>query len=119
MTMTTRTIVEDIPNSMNRRYFAEVDADDEVKIQREGDTVAEAARKAVSTLRYKADDAERKFVESGVLPRPDPVTELDRGTVLSLLDRASRDATDAKVPESVREAVAAFVEVAAGRARIA
>lgn len=66
--MKTRTIVEDVTGSRSRRYYAEVE-DTELNIRRESDSVAEAARRVVDAVRYKADDAERKFVEAGILPK--------------------------------------------------
>lgn len=120
MTMTTRTIVEDIPGSLNRRYLAEVDADDEVKIQREGVTVAEAARKVVAALRYKADDAERKFIESGVLPALPKVETVERKFIRDLLKRARRDALDVTGtwPLSIQEALNLLSVLADDHARI-
>lgn len=72
MTMKTRTITEDVDGTLNRRYFAEVEIGDELDVRREGKSAASAARVIVAALRYWADDAERKFIESGVLPTPPP-----------------------------------------------
>lgn len=68
--MKTRTIVEDVSGNLNRRYFAEAE-DDEVKVRREANDVREAARRIVDAIRHKADDIERKFIETGVLQKPD------------------------------------------------
>jgi hypothetical protein len=77
--MKTRTTIEDISGNLNRRYYAEVEvpateapgAKLEVDLRRSGDSAAQAARRVVDALRYCADDAERKFVESGTLPGPE------------------------------------------------
>lgn len=69
MTMKTRTITEDVAGSLNRRYFAELEVGDELEVKREGDTPERAARNVMDTIRYWADDVERKFVETGVMPR--------------------------------------------------
>jgi len=70
--MKTRSIVEDVSGSLNRRYFAEVEVDNDINVRREGHSTAEAAQKVVASIRYQADAAERKFVESGVLLKTDP-----------------------------------------------
>jgi len=68
MAMKTRTITEDVDGSLNRRYFAEIEVGDLVKVRREGNTTALAARAVCWRSGTGADDAERKFIESGVLP---------------------------------------------------
>jgi len=60
--MKTRSIVEDVSGSLNRRYFAEVEVDNDINVRREGHSTAEAAQKVVASIRYQADAAERKFV---------------------------------------------------------
>lgn len=126
MTMKTRTITEDVPGTQNRRYFAEVEADDEVYMRREGNTTAIAARSIVATLRCKADAAERRFVESGVLPatEPEPATTLQCQTVRELLARAGAEVTALSRFEHlgtmhVQEALNLLGVIADGRARIA
>lgn len=66
--MKTRTIVEDVSGNLNRRYFAEIESGTEVNVRCEGNDSAIAARNVINRLRYLADDAERKFIETGVLP---------------------------------------------------
>lgn len=51
MAMKTRTITEDAGGSLNNRYFAEVEVGDEVKVRREGNATALAARSVVDALR--------------------------------------------------------------------
>lgn len=126
--MKTRTTIEDISGNLNRRYYAEVEraaiapgAKLEVDLRRSGDSCAEAARRVVNALRYCADDAERKFVESGTLPEVKKPLSHERQDVMALVSRAGKEVPDpyGRISDSVREALYLLVEIANGRARIA
>lgn len=128
--MKTRTTIEDVSGNLNRRYYAEVEvpatvtsgATLEVDLRRSGDSCAEAARRVVNALRYLADDAERKFVESGVLPEVKKPLSHERQDVMALVSRAGKGDPDpdpyGRISDSVREALYLLVEIANGRARI-
>lgn len=61
-------IVDDVSGPLSRLHLAEVEVGNEVKIRREGYAPAMAAHNVINALRHWADDAERMFLESGVLP---------------------------------------------------
>lgn len=65
--MKVKTLVENVPGSLNRRYFCEIEQNNVTLIKREGNSMKEAAVAALYALRYMAGDAERVLREMGVL----------------------------------------------------
>lgn len=102
--MKTRTIVEDVSGTLNRRYFAEVKVGDEIKLRAEGKNAACAAASLIDRLRYLASDAERKFVETCVIPRPNKTDETTAAP--SDVERQVAETTGAPVGQAVNASLA-------------
>ncbi len=120
MMMKTRTIVEDVSGTMSQAYFAEVEVIEELDMRRQGTTVADAARLAVSAIRQFADDAERKFVKSGALPPPAKSPDLPtftREAVHAMVKLAYQEPGGTR--GRIWEAVSLLDDIASGHARIA
>lgn len=113
--MKTRTIIEDVDGSLNRRYFAEVECGEDFQLRREGNTPELAARALVYALRQRADDAERKFIESGAMTHPADPSEVSRRRFREVAAQLRQDlGAIFPFPKSMHDALALLEQLAAG-----